>query len=48
MMASPPLPAVKRLHMMDAFIMHEAALLGGRQEGIGKAKYLKAKESKFC
>jgi hypothetical protein len=32
--------------MMEAFIMHGAALQGGRQEGIGEAKYLKAKESK--
>jgi hypothetical protein len=39
MTASPPPPAVKHLSMKDNFIMHGAALLGGRQEGIGKAKY---------
>jgi hypothetical protein len=34
--------------MTDTFIMHGAAPLGRRQEGIGKAKYLKAKELKCC
>lgn len=31
-MASPPLPAVKCLRMMDTFIMQGAAPFGGRQE----------------
>ena len=47
MMAFPPLPAVKRLQMMDTFIKHGAAPLGGRQEGIGKAEYWKEKEHKW-